>query len=177
MKDWPHKLFSEGELADFLIDRWQRLVANAAHQGSGPNKLKLEEHLLRTPTLVSDFRIVKHGFKNQNTPVPAAEFLESGLTRLPHPRSYIIVQIPFCGESDLFRQRPPDCPEVAPQGMVCGQNLHLKFERSGIDDSDWKVSLRKDYLAILSFLDRADVCVQAFNERLSAHKNCLGICA
>jgi hypothetical protein len=168
MKDWTHKLFSEGELTDYLIIRWERFIAamNAAHQGSGPDKLKLEDNLLRMPEMVGGFKIVKHGFIDQDTPFSEPAFLESGLTRLTHPRSYIIVQMPFCGEADLFQHRPPDCPEVAPQGMVCGQNLHLKFERSGSDDSGWKVSLRNDLLAIQSFLNRADVCIQGFNECL-----------
>ena len=167
MKDWPHKLFSEGDLTDFLIDRWERFGATIALPGVELDKRKLEEHLLRTPRLVCDFKIVKHGFKPQDPSVPGADFVESGLLRVAHPRSFIILQIPFCGDVDLFRYRPPDYAGVAPQGLVCQQCLRLRYERSGSDDSDWQGLLRNDYLAIHSLLDQAAVWVQGFNGRLS----------
>lgn len=169
MKDWTYKLFSEGELSDYLIIRWERFVAaaNAIRQGGGPDTLKLEDHRLRMPDLAdAKFKIVEHGFKDQDVPFAQTGVLEADAPS-PHPGSYIIMQISFCGGADLFRHRPPDCPGMAPQGMVCGETLRLKYERSGSGDSDWKDSLRNDLLAIETFLGRAEACVQGFNERIS----------
>ena len=172
MQNWADNLFSEGELADYLILRWERFIAtvNAARKDGIENQLKPEDHLLQIPELLPGFEIVEHGFVEQNPFLPVAVALEvateSGISSLPHPRSFVIVQVQFRGEADLFRYRPPDCPNVAPQGMVCGQCLHLRFERSGSADKDWRETYLNDCMTIFDFLDLADVCVKGFNNRV-----------
>jgi hypothetical protein len=167
-----NQLFSEGELADYLILRWERFIAavNAARQDGGESKLILEDHLLQIPDLLPGSKIVEHGFVEQNPLLPAAVTLEvateSGVISVPHPRSFVVIEIMFRGEAELFRYRPPDCPNVAPQGKVCGQCLQLRFERSGSADKDWREIYLSDCMAIFDFLDLADVCVKGFNERM-----------
>ena len=173
-----NQLFSDGELADYLILRWERFIAavNAARQDGSENKLILESHLLQIPELVPGSKIVEHGFVEQNPLLPAAVTLEvateAGVISVPHPRSFVIIEIQFSGEAELFRYRPPDCPKVAPPGKVCGQCLHLRYERSGSADKDWRELYLSDCMAIFDFLDLADVCVKGFNERV---RHTLGI--
>jgi hypothetical protein len=169
-----NQLFSEGELADYLILRWERFIAavNAARQDGGVNKLILEDHLLQIPELLPGSKIVEHGIVEQNPLLPAAVMLEvateSGVISVPHARSFVIIEIQFSGEADLFRYRPPDCPNVAPQGKVCGQALQLRYERSGSADKDWREIYLSDCKAIFDFLDLAEVCVKGFNERIKS---------
>ena len=167
-----NQLFSDGELADYLILRWERFIAavNAARQDGGESKLILEDHLLKIPDLLPGSKIVEHGFVEQDPLLPAAVTLEvateAGVISVPHPRSYVVIEIQFTGEAELFRHRPPDCPKVAPQGMLCGQCLHLRYERSGSADKNWRELYLSDCMAIFDFLDLADVYVKGFNERV-----------
>ena len=172
MQNWTDNLFSEGELADYLIVRWQRFVTalNAARQDGSENRLNMEDFFLQTPELLPGFEIVEHGFVDQNPLLPAAVILEvpteSGAISLPHPRKFYVLRAPFRGDADLFRYRSPDCALATPKAMVCGQYLHLEFERSGSADKEWKGGFLHDFLAIYDFLDSADVCVKGFNERV-----------
>jgi len=172
MNTWKENLFSEGELSDYLILRWERFIAavNAARQRGGENKLILEDHLLQIPDLLPGSKIVEHGIVEQDPLLPAAVTLEvateSGIISVPHARSFVIIEIQISGEADLFRHRPPDCPKVAPQGKVCGQCLHLRYERSGSADKDWREFYLSDCKAIFDFLDLAEVCVKGFNEKV-----------
>ena len=174
MKNWPHQLFSEGELSNYLITRWERFITavNAARQDGCENKYKLEDHILQTPELSPEHKIVDHGFVEQDPIFLTSDTSEPGVNVQPLPRTFVVIEIQFRGEADLFRHRPPDSPKVAPQGKVCGQCLQLRYERSGSADKDWREIYLSDCKAIFDFLDLADVCVKAFNERV---RHTLGI--
>ena len=172
MNDWTHKLFSEGDLADYLILRWERLLAavHATRQDRGGPAIKLEDHLLQIPEPSPGIEIVEHGFLEQDPLLPAAVTIEvstpEGVISLPHPRTYSVVHSPLQGNADLFRYRPPDCPAALPQGLVCGQNLCFRIERSGSADEEWKDGLTYAFLAIFDVLDLAVPIVDSYNEKV-----------
>ena len=130
--EWPRKLFSEGDLADFLIARWKLALTEvqaarlAGGAGGSPEALEriLDRYNLRATSLLADFRIVEHGSqqdrpRNAALSVPASpgdfasygEYLvaqkhHSDAWLKPHsaPPSYIIVEIPFEGDAGPLPQ-------------------------------------------------------------------------
>ncbi len=172
MNDRTHKLFSEGELADYLILRWERFLAalNAARQEGGGPGIKQQDHLLHIPEPLPGIEIVEHGLVEQNLLLPAAVTIavsKAGVVlSLPHPRTYCIVHSLFRGNPELFRYRPPNCPAAAPQGLVCGQALCFRIERNGSADREWQEGFRHDFLAIFEVLDLAVPIVNAYNEKV-----------
>ena len=77
----PRKLFSEGDLADFVIARWKRALAEvqAARQAGGGDGSAgtfasiLGRYHLKSPVLLTDFEIIEHGWVEQ---VPSEEDLK-----------------------------------------------------------------------------------------------------
>ena len=132
---WAHKLFFEGDLADYLVARWKLFLAEiqAARLagGGGGSALVfasiLARYHLKTPTLLTDFKIIEHGWreqasseKNLRAPVRSENFgdhgdyldaqiahLEARLERLSSRRSYIIVESPFEGTENSWVFAPP----------------------------------------------------------------------
>ena len=152
MQNWTDNLFSEGELGDYLIVRWQRFVTalNAARQDGSENRLNMEELFLQTPELLTETEIVEHNFVEQE-PWPGA-----------CPRHFIILQVPFWGDAELLRNRLPDCPNDAPEGMVCEHYLCLRYEQS----DGWRGDYLSNIMAITDLIDLVDVYVKCFNERI-----------
>ena len=156
MQNWTDNLFSEGELADYLIIRWQRFAAalNAARQDGSENRFNMEELFLQTPELLTGTEIVEYNFVEQEL-LPGAS-----------PRYFIILQVPFFGDAELLQNRLPDCPNDAPEGMVCEQYLRLRYEQSGPTDNSWRGDYLSNIMAITDFIDLVDVYVKCFNERI-----------
>ncbi|MEI7728106.1 MAG: hypothetical protein WCO56_00930 [Verrucomicrobiota bacterium] len=192
----PHELFSEGDLADFLLDRWKLASAelHAARLAGTTNKEKLNDtaiidrYRLATPSLLTGFKIIKHGWEETpsadlapSRPGPQEDFdshedflqaqidyLEARLKRASLRRSYIIVSIPFEGDGDLLRFRPPECPGVPPQGVVSGPAIQMKFERAEPEDAAWKDAFREDLQMIDRFLTATRAAVHGFNLQLAS---------
>lgn len=190
----PRKLFSAGDLADFLIDRWKLFLAEiqAARLagGGGGSALVfasiLARYHLKTPTLLTDFKIIEHGWREQasseedlRAPVRSENFgghgdyldaqiahLEARLERLSSRRSYIIVESPFEGDGELLSFRPPGRTEANPQGLLCGQAIRMRFERAGPKDRAWQDAFRSELQAIDIFLTATSEAVNGFNDQL-----------
>jgi hypothetical protein len=92
--------------------------------------------------------------------------LEARLKRLSSRRSYIIVEIPFEGNGDLLDFRPPGCTGPNPQGLLSGQTIRMRFERTGPEDCAWKDVFRTEVEAIGSFLTATSEAVNGFNNQL-----------
>ena len=190
----PHKLFSEGDLTDFLIDRWKLALAEvqAARQaGSGDGSAGtfasiLGRYQLKSPGLLTDFKVIEHGWVEQVpsdedlcAPVRSEDFgshgdyldaqiahLQARLNLLSSRRSYIIVGIPFEGDGNLLRFRPPGCTGTTPLGLLRRQAIEMKFERHGPEDCAWKVAFRIALQAISGFLTATNKAVNGFNNQL-----------
>lgn len=188
------KLFSEGDLANFLIERWKLASAElqAARTAGPENESKsnftviVDRHRLITPSLLTDFEIIEHGWRDatptdQALPRPATPenfashgdyiqaqiaYLEGRLKHLSSRRSYIILEVPFEGDRDLLRFRPPGCTGMNAQGWLNGQAIQMKFERKGSEDNAWKGTFRIDLQTIDRFLIATSEAVNEFNNQL-----------
>lgn len=195
---WPHKLFSEGNLTDFLIDRWKLTLAEvqdarqaACGDGSAVTIAGiLGRHHLISPVLQTDFEIIEHGWLEQDSPdekqcaplrpedfVSHGDYLdaqiahlEARLKRLSSRRSYIIVKIRFEGDGNLMRFRPSGCTGANSQGLFSGQTLCMRFERAGPNDCAWKDVFRTEWDTIIRFIAATNEAVNGFNNNL--HEIC-----
>ena len=193
---WPHRLFSEAGLAEFLIARFKRALAEvqasrlAGGGGGSPEALEgiLERYYLRTPSLRTDFRIVEHCRKQAPvinpslwvSPIPdgSAGYAEYLAVQLRHAtalgkyqsfrQDYIIVEIPFDGDAELLRFRPPGLTGANPQGLVCGNAIRMKFQDFGPQVAPCKIALRIGLQGVDGFLNAVSMVVKKFNEQLRA---------
>jgi len=192
MHDAGQKLFSEGDLADYLDERLERLLARLkpARRRQPPDVLKpriaaLEaKHRVELPVILKGLKIVDQGpvaderprgqfdlaepidpgqFDNRRGFLQARiRFLEAFLKHAS-PRRYVVIEVPFAGDASLFRYRPSQCRLPAPDGVVAGSAIRLQFERSGKHDHGWQVQLKEELLRIETFLLRIRREVAAYN--------------
>jgi hypothetical protein len=194
---WPHKLFNDGSLADFLIDRWHLLSVDldraqrlAGDGLMGRTEALAERYTLTVPTVGSNFRIIEHGPMEDSDSDPdlmnaihldnladegdriqaKIRRIEAEIRRLSKTRTTIAV--PFTGADVLFRFRPSGCLVPAPPGKLAWQSILLRFERSGREDKAWKGELEANLNAIDEILEFARPEVEAFNATLSKALQC-----
>jgi len=183
-------LFSDGSLADFLIERWQFFIADldeTEHRFAGAAlRGRAEEakavHTLVVPVLSPEMRVVEHGPVVDDVgsepglaePMCLGDFADAGdlvrarlrqleaeIRRLETTRTTIAV--PFTGSAPLFRFRPSGCAIPAPLGKVEDQAILMWFERYGKKDQAWKSVLQADLDSIDLILEAAGSEVAAFN--------------
>ncbi len=171
MKDWSHTLFSDGDLSDYLVDRWQEF---SSERGSANFDASLSKYILRLPELdFSKRTVVKWG---ENEPEPAdfasqVDYLKALLAflrgKLVHLRStFIILDIPFEGDANFFRFRPSGFTLPPPQGLLCEKSIQMRYERCGSEDAEWETLLMNDFSAIHTFLEAASVLADGFNQKV-----------
>ena len=170
MNDWKHKLFSEGDLSDYLIDRWQEFAQ--ARNGESVDESK---YILQLPKL----DLNKVSVSNWSEPSPDAgdlkayvAYLEKRISRLEaivenRQKTSIIASIPFSGDGNLFRYRPPGCKLQTPQGLISGTFIQMRFERSNPEDLSWKLHFTHDLTIVVSFLEAVKVPARGFNHKVS----------
>jgi hypothetical protein len=198
MTTWNHKLFSDGDLTDFLITRWNLFLANLVpHPGEQPKpltqtrvqELELAYHL-QTPELGKDHRIVEHGDLSQSEvehhlnltePTRSEDFDNMGdfiearihhqLILLKHSTgsTYVIVETPFHGSANLLLHRPSGTDLPSPQGLVAENSIRMRFARLGSDDGAWKTEFKLTFAAIATVLEQSRHAVCAFNQAVSNH--------
>ena len=193
---WPHQLFSEGDLADNLIDRWKsfqsdmksakpRRPASASREWIARLEAK---YLLKSPVIVGGFHVVEQGKIADGKPKSEFELVEptnpaefggnrefvdarvrylEALLKHISPRTCAMVDVPFEGDGDLFRYWPSRCALPAPQGLLCEKSIRLRIERSGRHDDDWKAQLKAEVGRIEAFLDRTGKDAAAHNATVS----------
>lgn len=173
MNDWLHTLFSGGDLDNYLIERWQEF---AKESDSANFDASLSKYILRVPELDLDrMTISKWG---EALPKPRdflsyGEFLDARIARLKamlehQPQTFIVVDIPFEGDGDLFRYRPSGCSSPVPQGLLGDNSVKMRFQRCGSKDETWKTLFMSDVNAVNAFLEAASIPIQAFNEKVKA---------
>jgi hypothetical protein len=178
-------LFSNGSLADCLIDRWRSFIAelDAAKRQLCDATLpgQVEEigarYMLTVPVLKSGFRLVAHGPSSEPDPQEPLELgdyadegdrlaaemrlVEAQIRRLSRTRT--IVAVAFTGSAVLFRYRPSGCVIPAPPGELDGRAILMQFERSGREDKAWKSVLQAELHTIGEIPEAAHPEVDAFN--------------
>jgi len=171
MKEWPHTLFSERDLSDYLVERWRHFTTE---RESADFDASLAKYILRPVDFdVTKITIAKRGeCEPKPTDFPEHQdyvnariaFLEGQLeNRRP---TFIIVDIPFEGDGNLLRYRPMGCTLPAPQGLLVEKSIKMRFERFGSKDMAWKTLFVNDLGAIDGILEAANVLVKGFNQRL-----------
>jgi hypothetical protein len=171
MNDWPHKLFSGGDLSDYLIDRWQAFSKDRNSASFDESK-----HLLHVPELnLSKFTIANW---TESTPLPVdfhsyLDFMETQIDRLEailqnRQKTFIVVDIPFEGDGNLFRFRPTSCRLQVPQGLLCDNTVRMRFERCGSNVVAWKNLVTDEMITVDAFLEAVQIPVQGFNEKVIA---------
>jgi hypothetical protein len=171
MNDWKHKLFSEGDLSDYLIDRWQEF---AIARDSGI--VEESKYILPLPKL----DLNKVSLSNWSEPSPEPKdiqayvaFLEKRISRLEaiienRQKQSFIVHVPFSGDGNLFRYRPSGCKLQTPQGLISGMSIQMRFERSSAEDLSWKLHFTHNLTTVFSFLEAAKVSARGFNHKVTA---------
>jgi hypothetical protein len=168
--DWKHKLFSEGDLSDYLIDRWQEFAL--ARDAAIVDESK---YILHLPKL--DLNKVSISNWSEPSPEPSdmaayVAFLEKRISRLEailenRQKTSIIVSVPFSGDGNLFRYRPPGCKLQTPQGLVSGMSIQMRFERSSAEDLSWKLHFTHDLTTVFSFLEAVKAPARGLNHKVT----------
>ena len=196
VKPWPDQLFSEGDLVDYLNERWKSFQSEVKpdkrRRPASDSKewiAKLEaKYLLKAPVIVGGFHVIEQGkiadgkpksefdrvepthpdeFGSHREFVDArVQYLEALLKHIS-PRTYALVDVPFGGDGDLFRYWPSRCAPPAPQAWLCEKSVRLRIERSGKHDNAWKTQLKADVGRIEAFLSRTRKDVAAHNAAVS----------
>jgi hypothetical protein len=194
---WPHRLFNDGSLADYLIDRWhllsidldqaQRLAGDGL---MGRAEALAERYTLTVPTVGSNFHIIEHGPMEDSDSDPDLmnaihpdgfadedDFIEAQIRQVEAKirrlsRTRTIIAVPFTGDGVLFRFRPSGCLLPAPPGKIDGQSIVLRFKRSGREDKTWKGELAANLDNIEAILDCARPEVESFNATISKALQC-----
>jgi hypothetical protein len=86
---------------------------------------------------------------------------------LNHQRqTFIVVDIPFDGDGDMFRYRPSGCSLPVPQGLLGDNSVKMRFQRCGSKDESWKTLFTSEMNAVNDFLEAVRIPVQGFNQNL-----------
>ena len=179
MKQWSYKLFTSGDLSDFLLDKWERFRAELAslelRESRGLIAQELiadleKKHRIVTPVILDQtFRICEHGvieLDRDETPPP------NRIKRsLKGRMAYAVVGVRFQGEAALFQMKPFECKLDPPQGRTVGNELQLRYSRVGDAGSNWVVEFRKDLMTVENFLALTAQRVDNYNAALSRTSN------
>ena len=196
MDESPQRLFSEGDLADYLIERQQRFLADLkpGTRRLAPDALKARiaklkaRHQLKAPVLGRRLRIAEQGkladgkpgaefdlvaptdpdrFANKQEFLKArVRYLEAFLRHVSS-RTYAVIEVSFEGDGALFRYCPTRSRLPAPHGVVSGGSIRMKIERSGRHDHRWHAQLKSNLLHLEALLLHTRKMVAAFNDGLS----------
>lgn len=171
MNDWLHTLFSAGDLSDYLVERWQEF---AKEMEAANFDTSLSKYFIRLPSLDLDrMTISKWG---EAVPKPTdflsyGDFLDARIARLEamlkHQRqTFIVVDIPFDGDGDMFRYRPSGCKLPVPQGLLGDNSVKMRFQRCGSKDETWKTLFASDMTTVDDFIQSATVSVLGYNQKV-----------
>jgi hypothetical protein len=179
VKQWSYKLFTGGDLSDYLLDRWECFRAELASLELGESKgliaqelvAELEKkHRIVTPVIMDQtFRICEHGvieLDRDETTLPSRI-----KTPLKGRMAYAVVGVRFQGEAGLFQLKPYDCKLEPPQGRTIGNELQLRYSRVGDTGSNWVAEFRKDLMTVENFLALTAQRVDNYNAALTRASN------
>jgi hypothetical protein len=180
VKQWSYKLFTGGDLSDFLLDRWERFRAELAalelreSRGLIAQELVAElerKHRIITPVIMDQtFRICEHGVIELDRDVESMPATRHK-TALKGRMAYAVVGVRFQGEPELFQLKSFDCKLDPPQGKTVGNELQLRYSRVGDTGSNWVAEFRKDLMKVENFLGIAAQRVENYNMALSRTSN------
>jgi len=187
-------LFSEGDLTDFLLDRWQAFMIDVdnAPQSVWEDDTEFElldlwfRHNLRVPVFLGTPRIKEHGVVHQ--PIDSEEveprspldfpsridyllarkaYLEAQLHRSRFLRLYGIAHLPFEGDPVLFRYRPLGCKHQPPWGSVEGQSLRIRLEWDKSHGEAPANEFEANLNSIYDYLQRVSEHVFSLNRKMA----------
>jgi len=176
MEGHQSELLSDGDLVDFLLDRWSSVQGEIAlarldqlhARESEVLRAKLKFKYGLTTPAISDSHIVEYGEvepdlepRSWMTVEERKVYLEGLLVR---PRTtYAVIRLAVDGNIDLLRVCPPNCNLSPPSGQIVDSAIHWRCMRSGSADKKWSADLEQNIRLIESFLTLSQPLVDAFN--------------